>query len=904
MSLNQRIQTLVDRGEYQDAFNALSGEASLPENLAATKIFLQSQIGELRMAQTHAEGLLRRHTEKQTAAICKAVIGRSILVHGGASSQGLKLVEDAREIARVHLGLVEYARYTADYVATLLHRVGIGEAAAQVQPLRNVVLTSGDARALVSTHLIQAEIAFHQGYLSRASNHLSTTEDLLVREFNLVLDGRRALVGAAIQSLDGTLSAARALAEHAERCSHLSGSVTLRIPVLGTLAHVLLLEGDFDRCEGKLREAFGMARPGGTALIALNDTTMQLLMARGSLEEAGLKADHVRPISARFDNGYSYYGLWHLHTRARWLLRIGKPHDALATAEDALPHIERVADRNLLVRMQLVTAEALGACGRPLDGATLLATALHQNPDPALDIVGEAARVAGCLAVDDPAAARDHFERAMRIFDAVGHRTARAATERLAAAAIGAEPAANRHTGVSPARAVESAAALTYLAKHPPLLGTEVLHLLRKARACSSAALLQEDQTGTRRVLTTAHDGAAPQPRAVSPYGIRIPLGSMSGRQYELGVEGCPGPAARSTLQAIERLVHASVTLTRMRQDERERTAVLADESTEGQLGIVYACPVMTDLVKTTRQAASSDVTVLITGETGSGKEVFARALHTASRRARGAFMPFNCTSFARETVEAQLFGYRRGAFTGALYDHPGIIGAADGGTLFLDEIGEMPLDVQPKLLRFLEIGEIFRLGDPHPTHVDVRVVAATNADLDGMVTDGRFREDLFYRLNVVRLKVPPLRDRREEIPLLVRALAERLAREGQREPLRFSDEAMEYLTLFSWPGNARQLANELRRVMALTDPGALVTAPHLSAEITGARLRRSQASTGPADLVLNTDQPLASAVEDVERTLIAKALERSNGNVERAAQSLGLSRKGLFLKRQRLGLL
>jgi DNA-binding NtrC family response regulator len=345
------------------------------------------------------------------------------------------------------------------------------------------------------------------------------------------------------------------------------------------------------------------------------------------------------------------------------------------------------------------------------------------------------------------------------------------------------------------------------------------------------------------------------------------------------------------------------VTLMRLWKDERDRTAAAAHESPEQQLGIVYASPTMIDLVRTARQVAPTDVTVLITGETGSGKDVFAHLLHTASRRARAGFMPFNCTSFPRETIDSQLFGYRRGAFTGAMADHAGMIRTADGGTLFLDEIGEMPLDVQPKLLRFLESGEIFPLGETHPTHVNVRIVAATNAPIERLVAEGRFREDLFYRLNVVRLSVPPLRERREEIPLLVRALAERLAREAQREPLRFSDDAMEFLTIFPWPGNIRQLVNELRRLMALTEPGGVVMPDHLSSEIAGTRRSRTTAAGSDAVVQVSTEQPLAAALETVERKFIAQALDRANGNVERAAQSLGLSRKGLFLKRQRLGL-
>ena len=254
--------------------------------------------------------------------------------------------------------------------------------------------------------------------------------------------------------------------------------------------------------------------------------------------------------------------------------------------------------------------------------------------------------------------------------------------------------------------------------------------------------------------------------------------------------------------------------------------------------------------------------------------------------------------------LDTQLFGYRRGSFTGATQEYPGLVRAAEGGTLFLDEIGEMPVELQPKLLRFLESGEILPLGETRPIHVNVRIVAATNADLDQLVSEGRFREDLYYRLHVVRLRVPPLRERREEVPLLVRALIERFAREHQREPIRFSDEALEFLTLYHWPGNARQLANELRRLIALVEPGALVMPEHLSPEIGVQRTPGATRDLTESELLVRTDQPLSAAVEHLERVLIAQALDQCGGNVERAAQLLGLSRKGLFLKRQRLGLL
>ena len=313
----------------------------------------------------------------------------------------------------------------------------------------------------------------------------------------------------------------------------------------------------------------------------------------------------------------------------------------------------------------------------------------------------------------------------------------------------------------------------------------------------------------------------------------------------------------------------------------------------------------MRELVSTSRKLAPSNITVLLTGETGTGKELLAKGLHDASPRKDRSFIPFNCTAAPRDMLDAQLFGYRRGAFTGAHDAFQGVIRAAAGGTLFLDEIGEIGLDVQPKLLRFLESGEIHPLGEPKPIVVDVRVVAATNANLERLVAEGRFREDLFYRLNVVWLQVPPLRERREEIPPLVQHYLERGIQESRKAGLRFAEETMEYLVLYRWPGNVRQLANEVRRLVALAEPGAVLMPEHLSHDIRASRrtIPAGERMLASTEVVVRTDQPLAAALEHLERTMVQQALKESSGRLEDAAQRLGLSRKGLYLKRQRLGI-
>jgi DNA-binding NtrC family response regulator len=255
--------------------------------------------------------------------------------------------------------------------------------------------------------------------------------------------------------------------------------------------------------------------------------------------------------------------------------------------------------------------------------------------------------------------------------------------------------------------------------------------------------------------------------------------------------------------------------------------------------------------------------------------------------------------------LDSQLFGHRRGAFTGAIDSFQGVIRAASGGTLFLDEIGDTTLIVQPKLLRFLESSEIHPIGEARPTRVDVRVIAATNADLDALVAQGRFREDLFYRLNIVRLRVPPLRERRVEIPALANHYLRKFALEHEKGDLRFAEETIEFLVLYSWPGNVRHLANEMRRMAVLAEKGAVLMPQHLSNDIAASRrtIPASQRVLDDTEVVVRLDQPMPAGVGHLERAMIQHALNRCGGRFEETAAMLGISRKGLYLKRQRYGL-
>ncbi|MBX7223006.1 MAG: sigma 54-interacting transcriptional regulator [Blastocatellia bacterium] len=352
-------------------------------------------------------------------------------------------------------------------------------------------------------------------------------------------------------------------------------------------------------------------------------------------------------------------------------------------------------------------------------------------------------------------------------------------------------------------------------------------------------------------------------------------------RVVELGLENC---MLRNTVKATQTIVSSYKT-----------------NSNLVATGLICESPAMMRVIERIQKIRSSDVTVLITGESGVGKELIARAIHSTSTRHNKPFIPFNCAAIPAELIESRLFGHRKGAFTGADKDTAGIIRAASGGTIFLDEIGELALHVQPKLLRFLQDHEIHAVGEDHPVRVDVRVVAATNRDLEKEVEQGTFREDLFHRLNVIRIHVPPLRDRREDIPVLTRYLLRSFAKRENKN-ISLSEAALEILCKFPWPGNVRQLKNEMERAVALAATDSVLMPDNFSEEILQRPVTVSISSRRSGS-VLPLGKTLSESVEELERKMVTDALDRHSGNITRAARELGLTRQGLILKRKRFGL-
>ena len=715
---------------------------------------------------------------------------------------------------------------------------------------------------------------------------------------NLVQEAKLLGLRSNIAAISCDYLAATKLGEHSLRLAEDAGWMSGRYACLANLAHVSFVRGDLKAAQAYLQRAYKLLPDASPMALGIVSTEIEVALALGDLDGAGKLVESLQGRSRKSEGGHSYYGLWYLFTRGRWLLKSEQFEPAAEIALGSLPFAHRLADRDLTIRLSLLAAEAFARAGEFRRGMDSLAEALVHR-DLVLDNVAEACKISALLCLND--STRLHNDADARASRILNHTRAVArpivATDALDLEVLGPNGSADCIS------IVHCCVAAADLRSAPKLAGAELLRIARLTRLADSAALVME----SRHDLRIAESfGDFSRKLATGEKMTSIDVGLDEDGTWKLWLTPYRTVTAELTILAIKRVWHA-LAATRNRSDGDVTPGALGTlmpvESAVELFGMVIASEQMVQLLDITRRVATSAAPVLFTGETGTGKELLARALHDASPRREKPFIPFNCTAVSRDMLDSQLFGYRRGAFTGAQDAFQGVIRAATGGTLFLDEIGEMPLDVQPKLLRFLESGEIHPLGEPRPIAVDVRVVAATNANLEQLVADGRFREDLFYRLNVVRLQVPPLRERREEIPLLAQHYLDKFSRESQKTGIRLAEETMEYLVLFKWPGNVRQLANEVRRMVALAESGAVLMPEHLSKEIASSRrtMPASLRDIAPTEFVVRMDQPMSAAIEHLERSMIQYAIKLTDGRFEDAAQLLGLSRKGLYLKRQRL---
>jgi transcriptional regulator with PAS, ATPase and Fis domain len=311
--------------------------------------------------------------------------------------------------------------------------------------------------------------------------------------------------------------------------------------------------------------------------------------------------------------------------------------------------------------------------------------------------------------------------------------------------------------------------------------------------------------------------------------------------------------------------------------------------------GMVFSSRAMSEVARNVERIKDSDSTVLVNGESGTGKELIARAIHRISRRSENEFVPFNCSAVPAELIESMLFGHRKGTFTGASSDQLGLIRAAENGTLFLDEIGDLPLALQPKLLRFLQEGEIHILGDRAPRKVNVRVIAATHKDLEQLVKEKLFREDLYYRIATLTIKVPPLRERAEDVSTLISHFITLFSRKNERNINGITWEAIQLLETYDWPGNVRELAAEMERLVLYADDDGYIRPEKISSRIRPQDLKAGAQSGA---------ESLDDLLESYERRVITETLKRHDCNVAKTSEALGLgSRQTLYKKLKRLAI-
>lgn len=416
--------------------------------------------------------------------------------------------------------------------------------------------------------------------------------------------------------------------------------------------------------------------------------------------------------------------------------------------------------------------------------------------------------------------------------------------------------------------------------------GAEAYDLIREIRPQLVISDLKMPTSGLELMRRIAADDIQPTLIIVTAFGtIETAVEAMKLGAYDYVTKPLD-------FEELVLVVHRAMERQNLLEEVRNLRSVL--DQRYGFEGIVGRAKSLLRVLDQASRVAQRDTTVLIQGETGTGKELMARAIHQNSPRKNAPFVTINCGSIPKELVEAELFGYTRGAFTGAHTTKPGKIELANGGTLFLDEVGELPLDAQVKLLRVLQQGEIAKIGATEVQKVDVRVVAATHRNLQAMIEDGTFREDLYYRLAVVPLLLPPLRERKEDIPELVKHLFNKAKERHGIVDIELASSVVQHLTHYRWPGNVRELENVLERMLVLSSSN-LISEADLPEEI-----RRLPSDSSLFWIEMPEE---GVSLEAVERELILRALEQAKGNQTKAAKYLDISRRTLIYRMEKHGL-
>ncbi len=740
----------------------------------------------------------------------------------------------------------------------------------------------------------------------------------------------------------------------------------------------LVMLGDWKKGEKAYRRALELAIEANHVHVAgILDSLGELKILRGELEEAQEMLE--RSIVLAREGKRDWYTIQSMRNLSRTFLLQGKIAEAKKTAHETIDLCKKIGESRIATLANLVLAEVyleegqLDKCERELEVVE------DTDPKSDFFALGNIQRIRGLLAsrFGDVQLSVHHFNRSLTIFEAaedlyhkallhylIGKTVSESQPQKAVKHLVSAGEIF-RKLGIVPIcqeieerieKIKEKNSDEDSGDKKPTTVSSQLL-MLRLAEATASRelifreliAILQQESKVNKIVIAEINDekkfypfithGYAPEEcsqmviklqeayykneldkfgkaKNVQVFHLRAPSATpaflvVSPRSNVILENG-------SSVQPLLRVVELGMDVCALRDKEKyqaEDKEISPYTSNSLMPGFIHSSPAMTSLVEEVYKIRSSDVTVLVTGESGTGKELVSRAIHTVSSRKDKIFIPFNCTAVPKELAEGHLFGYRKGAFTGAVTDSPGMIRAADGGTLFLDEIGDLPIDVQPKLLRFLQEGEVQPIGERKPIQVDVRVIAATNMPLEEKVADGSFREDLYYRLNVIRLRVPPLRERRSEIPTMVNYYVNHYSSRFGKRDLTITPQTIDLLMVGNWEGNVRQLCNEVQRIVARAEDGDKITPEDLTPELLrNAKALSPQNLSGNVKAIASYNRTFATfntgshvgtledAVSELETQLIKEALTRHDWNISRAASELGVTRRGLYLKIARYG--
>jgi DNA-binding NtrC family response regulator/tetratricopeptide (TPR) repeat protein len=872
---------------------------------------------------------------------------RAIALHGRALKQA-QIAHDSRAIGRAHYELALCYKQVGDMTIVREH---IAEAAAALH-------AAGDRRHLAQVHALSGTMLAQSGRYDEATAALRRAErqatSLSADDVLATVCGNQAIVA----MLRHRYEQAYALAERAVALQEGLGQPPGLAVSLATLGQICVRMGNLTRAETVLHRALQVrsAVQFHETTGAVYDTLAQMSLMRGDYEHASEYLQRAAEAYGAYGRQTSSWYEWSVRIiSARLATRRGTPDAALTIADEIARSSS--APPAEVIEAELIAVEALLAANR-IEEAEHRLDHVESRLDPrnmpgawgeflrlrgdlrsrqnrtteayhdiaqsssVFELVGERYQsgvsqlALGRLAARGGArsTADRHFEHAAQVFRSLG---AQRDLEEAAAAMSALLPVGTDEYVGSPADADDALVRrLVDAAILPELLARELTAAVLEAVAADVVVVFAQLPGGDIRLIAQSGSNVD----AARSVARNAAQGNGNGNGVVMENIGREPEGARMLVVASNRALGPHV-LRRIRMmaavarqgfdlcGARERPTQAADVLTERPLepllpGFVCASGAMSRVVDQIQRLQGNHLTVLITGESGTGKELVARAIHVGSPRSAAVFLPYNCTTTTRELADSQLFGHRRGAFTGAVSDQPGLVRTAAGGTLFLDEVGDLPLDVQPKLLRFLEQGEIMPVGETRPQRVDVRVITATNADLEQRVAEGKFREDLYYRLSVIRIHVPPLRQRREEIPHLstffLREASERL----DKPDIQLSSDVLGLFASYWWPGNVRQLRNEVQRAVAMAPPGGLIVPEHLSPDLSEQQQTTPSGQTaGLPRIALRGGQTLASVVDDIERDLIRDTLSRHRGNISESARSLGLTRRGLYLKLRRLGL-